>query len=775
MGISFRARLLLLLSGLVALSLGVVILAIFWATESSVQRNIDRELGVSERVFLQLLEQRETQLSQSAGVLADDFGFRQAVASADENTILSALVNHAQRIEADLITLLAPDGRVVVSTHDIENASALLTLGQGHSNADFGMTVIEDEIYQLVAVPVRAPHLIGFVVLGFVIDEQLAQALQQVTNTQISFVANRGANDIIVVSSSPSLIRAGIDQAVADEPRLYDWLASADLRGNWIDLLNDEGTAEPLDTQLHVLLSASVQEASQPFAPLQRQLLIVAVLTLLATIAVALLTGRQVVKPVRMLADAAKRIARGRYSEPVTYTATDELGQLASSFNQMQSAIAERETQISYQSNHDLLTDLPNQRYLTRYSDELLSQQAPFGLLILNLDNFKQLNDMFGQTICDELLVILAQRLRELGSSTLWPARLHGDEFVLVIKGDESDIHARVAAILDTVTPPLKLNGLSYTISVSAGLAHFPGAGEQLDDLLRRAQFARIQARGESKAFGVYQLGEDEPHMRKLAVSAALADAIADDGLSLVYQPQICRKTQSVCGAEALVRWHHPTLGFISPMEFIPLAEQSGEIHQITHWVLARSIAQLATWHVNNPQLRMSVNLSAADLTEQALPEFILQQLQKQQVAANALTVEVTESAVMADPVVAVRLLDALRAAGVAVAIDDYGTGYSSLAQLRKLPADELKIDRAFVMELDNNQQDQTIVASTIELAHNLGMHVVAEGVETASVWAALADRHCDILQGYYISRPMSASDFQTWLSEFNYHTLSPE
>ncbi|MCC5878840.1 MAG: EAL domain-containing protein [Idiomarina sp.] len=774
-GISFRARLLLLLSGLVALALGVVILAIFLATESSVKRNIDRELGVSERVFLQLLEQRENQLTQAATVLADDFGFRQAVASADENTILSALVNHAQRIEADLITQLSPNGSVIVSTHDITNADALLDLGQGHNNAAFGMTVVENELYQLVAVPVRAPHLIGFVVLGFVINDALAVELQQITNTQISFVAHRPGADVIVVSSSQGLVDDGLRQAVEDEPSLYHWLASIGLRGQWIDLLRETDNQPGTEMQLHVLLTASIKEASEPFAPLQRHLLVVALLTMFATMLLALLTGRQVVKPVRMLADAAQRIGGGQYDQPVHYNSRDELGQLATSFNQMQSAISQREQQISYQSNHDLLTDLPNQRYLAHYTDALINQTSPFGLLILNLNNFTQLNDMFGQTICNQLLVILAQRLQNMASDSFWPARVHGDEFVVVLNGDIEPSIAQIDGILAAMSPPLKLNGLSYTISLSAGLAHYPGTAQDLDTLIRRAQFARIQARGEGKAYGVYQPGEDEPHMRKLAVSAALSEAIANEQLSLVYQPQIYRNSRSVGGAEALVRWHHPTLGFISPMEFIPLAEQSGEIHQITHWVLARAIEQLVQWRASNSDLRMSVNLSAADLSDAGLPEFILQLLDSQQVPPAALLVEVTESAMMSDPVVAVRLLETLRSRGVGVAVDDYGTGYSSLAQLRGLPADELKIDRAFVTELDNNKQDQTIVASTIELAHNLGMKVVAEGVETAGVWQALAERNCDILQGYYISRPMPAGDFANWLAEFNYSDYSPE
>ncbi|MCC5855874.1 MAG: EAL domain-containing protein [Idiomarina sp.] len=774
-GISFRARLLLLLSGLVAVSLGIVIFAILWATNTSVQSNIDRELGVSERVFLQLLELRETQLTQSAAVLADDFGFRQAVASADENTILSALVNHGQRMEADLITLLSPTGEVIVSTHEIDEPDALLRLGQGRSDADFGMIVVEGEIYQLVAVPVRAPHLIALVLLGFVVDNQLASELQQLTNTQISFVASMSGEGMLVVTSSESLTKAGLYEAVLAEPELTRWLKETELRGKWIDLLAGSYDQLSPNAQLRVLLSASVPEASAPFTPLRKQLVVVSLFTLIATILVALITGRQVVEPVRMLADAAKRIARGRYDTHVEYGSKDELGQLATSFNQMQVAISGREQRISHQSDHDLLTDLPNRRYLGRFVGDLFEKGEPFGLLILNLDNFKQLNDMFGQTICDQLLIVLAKRLQELASLDLWPARLHGDEFVMVLRGNEQRTVQSIPQILSITNTPLRLDGLSYNIHLSAGIAHYPHSGEDLDTLLRRAQFARIQARGERKDFGVYQAGEDEPHMRKLAVSAALADAVADNGLSVVYQPQISLEKQAVSGVEALIRWQHPQLGFISPVEFIPLAEQSGEISLITHWILARTIEQLAEWRRKDFDIALSVNLSAADLVDSDLAEHIFALLEHHQVPFEALTVEVTESAVMQDPVVAVQLLEALRVRGIGVAIDDYGTGYSSLSQLRKLPADELKIDRAFVMELDTNKDDQTIVSSTIDLAHRLGLKVVAEGVETAEVWHELAVHQCDVLQGYYISKPMTAVDLESWLSTFEYSKFSPE
>ncbi|RTE87439.1 MULTISPECIES: bifunctional diguanylate cyclase/phosphodiesterase [Gammaproteobacteria] len=773
--ISFRAKLLLFISGLVVASLSVVIVAIVLTTNSTVNRNIDRELGVAERVFTQLLEIRESQLNQSATVLADDFGFRQAVATGDENTILSVLVNHGQRVAADLITLISPSGEIVVSTHEIAAPETLMTMSTTDRETDFGLIVAEGEIYQLVVVPVRAPHLIGYVVLGFVVDDSLATQLYQLTNTQITFVARFEEREPIVVSSSSQLMESGFSAAVATESQVHNFLSENELRGNWITLEGSQTLEGIQKKDLSVLISASVKEAAAPFSALRSNLIAIALVTLTLSTLLAMLIGNQVVEPVRMLANVAKRIAGGRYDQRVEVSKQDEIGQLANSFNKMQSAISEREARISHQSFHDLLTDLPNRRFLNEKIDENIQKNNGFVIAVLNLDNFSRLNDMFGQTICDQLLVRLAERLKNQCEDLMWPSHLHGDEFVVLIPEENYQGVEQIRDMLAFFNQPYDLEQVTYNLQVSAGIVQYPQGGEDIDILLRRAQFARLRARENKSSIGVFELGDDEPHMRKLQVAAALRDITESGQLSLAYQPQLDIQSKKIHGVEALIRWIHPELGFVSPVEFIPLAEQSGDITRISYWVIHEAARQVAQWAEKGHHLNISINLSAADLIDEGLIEHIMSCVNQYKLKAENFTFEVTESLVMVDPERSIQRLNALKQAGMGVAIDDYGTGYSSLSQMRSLPADELKVDRAFVMEIDTNQDDQTIVQSTIDLAHRLNMRVVAEGVEEQSGWAQLGKFNCDILQGYYIAKPMKGEDFTSWLEAFDYDQIAPK
>jgi len=282
--------------------------------------------------------------------------------------------------------------------------------------------------------------------------------------------------------------------------------------------------------------------------------------------------------------------------------------------------------------------------------------------------------------------------------------------------------------------------------------------------LVRLAQFARSKAKQEKRTYARYEDGEDKPYLRTLAISAAIPTAIEEQRFSLAYQPQIDSDSGSATSVEVLIRWQDKTLGFVSPAEFIPLAEQSGHIFAITRWVLVESLKQIAQWQSLHPGLQLSVNLSASDLAESHLLDVVFGALAEAKVAATLLTVEVTESAVVNEPEKSMAQLTKLRAAGVKVAIDDYGTGYSSLAQLRDMPATELKIDRSFIMNLAEQVGDQTIVQSTIQMAHQLGLKVVAEGVEDEVTAALLRRYQCDVLQGYFYSKPLAAEDLAEWL-----------
>lgn len=768
MVVNFRTRLLLLIAGGIGVALCVVVIAIVLATRQSVSLHTERELQVSERVLGQLINYRDEQLRQSAYVLADDFGFRQALASDDEETIISALTNHAQRLNADLVMLLNPQKETLLASHTLSPGERAIfdayieAEAAAQAATDGAIILAEDDAFQVVWVPVRAPHLLGWLTLGFAVDRDLAEQLQQLTNSYVHFVIGRESQQPRVISSASERVQLELEQALLTD-QLDEFLSHEEKQARWISVI-----ATPTDTadsSIAVLLTANIGSAAQPFNDLRTQLLVIVIVTLLVTVVVTLVASRRFVEPLSALARVADAIARGQYKQKIPFIGGDEVGTLAHALDSMQSAIEEREQEIWFQSQHDVLTGLANQRAFHEYAHHRLQTKAPWSLIVVNLDNFRRLNEMFGRSICDELLQQFAQRLERLCADKFFLARLQGDEFVLIYDGNLDHAEVELKNVLAAAQENIVMQQVSYSLALSAGMVEAPRHTEERDELVRLAQFARSKAKQEKRTYARYEDGEDKPYLRTLAISAAIPTAIEEQRFSLAYQPQIDSASGAAVSVEVLIRWQDKTLGFVSPAEFIPLAEQSGHIFAITRWVLVASLKQIAQWQSIHPGLQLSVNLSASDLAESHLLDVVFGALAEAKVAATLLTVEVTESAVVNEPEKAMAQLTKLRAAGVKVAIDDYGTGYSSLAQLRDMPATELKIDRSFIMNLAEQVGDQTIVQSTIQMAHQLGLKVVAEGVEDEATAVLLRRYQCDVLQGYFYSKPLAADDLVQWLN----------
>ena len=318
----------------------------------------------------------------------------------------------------------------------------------------------------------------------------------------------------------------------------------------------------------------------------------------------------------------------------------------------------------------------------------------------------------------------------------------------------------RIAQALDR---PVILEGHPFEVGASIGVALAPEHGEDATTLLRRADVAMYTAKNASDPYAVYQPDQDQHSPRRLALIGELRQAIADGQLLLHYQPKVDLGSGCFGGVETLVRWQHPTHGMIPPDQFIPLAEHTGLIKPLTHWVLDAALRQCRAWHDEGLDLRVAVNLSARLLTDPGVVDLITELLHARGVEARWLEIEITESAVMADPVGALTILTRLHDMGIRLSIDDFGTGYSSLSYLKRLPVDEIKIDKSFVLEMPTNGDDETIARSIIDLGHNLGLRVVAEGVEDDATWAQLATMGRDVAQGYFISRPIPAPELTRW------------
>ena len=427
------------------------------------------------------------------------------------------------------------------------------------------------------------------------------------------------------------------------------------------------------------------------------------------------------------------------------------------------------ERQAMRGTTYDALTELPNRILLIDRLGQAINtaslERSKITILVLDINRFKDINDTLGHNTGDRVLKQIANRLRKIIPEANTVARLGGDKFGIILTkcGTQEDATKVVHKITEALHAPLKLEGVRLDIDASLGVTLYPEHGRDAHTLLERADVAMYQAKQKHREFIIYTTALDRCNTRRLTLMGELREAIVNNELVAYYQPKVDIKTGIIKELEALVRWKHKVHGLIPPDDFIPMAEQTGLIKLLTPWILHESLMQCAKWNNEGFELRIAVNLSTSDLLDVGFPETIIRALNAHNVSPEKLLLEITESAVMLDANRALEVLTSLSNLGVRLSVDDFGTGYSSLSYLSKLPVSELKIDKSFVMNMRNNSNDALIVQATIDLGHNLGLEVVAEGVETASILSLLQPLGCDAVQGYYFTKPLCAQEFNTW------------
>lgn len=435
------------------------------------------------------------------------------------------------------------------------------------------------------------------------------------------------------------------------------------------------------------------------------------------------------------------------------------------------------EQELQHQALYDALTDLPNRTLFQETLQQLLQstrrEDSSCALLLLDLDGFKELNDTFGHELGDHVLQQLARRLQATSRASDLVARLGGDEFaVLLPRTDAANTVHVVEKIHAALRIPVEVDDQHLAIDGSIGIALYPEDGQDATTLLRHADVAMYAAKRTRSAYMLYDAEQDRESKRRLALSQTLRDAIETQQFILHYQPKVDLRSGVICGAEALIRWQHPQFGLVSPDDFIPIAEQSSLITPLTRWIFAEALGQVRRWQELGLDLQVAVNLSARSLHDHHVVEMIAEALQHAEARPAWLIIEITESQIMVDPAHALHALKRLQAMGVTVAIDDFGTGYSSLAYLDTLPAKELKIDHSFILDMDTNLGHRRIVEATINLAHDLQLQTVAEGVETQRTLDLLESLGCDTVQGYHISRPIPGDALAEWIRS-SIHSMS--
>jgi diguanylate cyclase (GGDEF)-like protein len=770
-----RTRIILFFVVLLTLVQGAAFLLVNAANSRNAQGIIDEELMTGERIFRRSIEHNRARLTQSAMVLASDFAFREAIATSDARTIESALKNHGARIRADLMQLIAPDGRVVADTLRAVDAATrfaypdLVERAQRSGEAS-SIVVIDGRPHQLVVVPVNAPLPIAWVAVGFVVDDALAHDLENLTALDVSFATQDERDRWHVLASTLSTDNR--EALVARLPQRP--LVGASGRAMHVDGGEFQSRVVVLaadgSERVVAVLQRSLSDALSRFNHLRALLIGLAVLSLVASIAGSFFIARSITRPLNRLAQSAARIRKGDYSGELDIEGSDEIGALAASFNHMREGIATHEREILRLAYEDQLTRLPNRAL---FNDRL--QQAvhvarrsgsPLTVMIMDLDRFKHINDTLGHAVGDDVLREVGARLRGVLRESDTVARLGGDEFgALLTTGSDERIVDVVRKILRCMERPIECDGHSLDVGASIGIARYPEHGDNPGTLIRHADIAMYLAKSANSEFAFYDPERDGTKQEQLSLLGELRRALERNELRVHYQPKVDLRTGRTKGVEALVRWHHPVRGLVPPAEFMPFAERTGFVRTVTRFVLETALRRCGQWLAQGIRLQVSVNISVRDLQDPELPDTIGRLLAMCGVPAELVCLEITESSFMENPQRAVHTLGLLHALGVRLSIDDFGTGFSSLAYLRKLRVHEMKIDRTFIAAMEDGN-DMVIVRSTIDLAHNLGLRVVAEGIEDERSLARLRAMGCDEAQGYFMSRPLPEEKLLEWLRE---------
>lgn len=766
---SFQARVASVLILLLLVVIGALYFSVKAATSDAVRGQAKAQLDVGARVFERLLDVRGRRLADGVQLLAADFGFRDAVASGDSATMRSVLLNHGKRINASDMILLSMDGTVLASTLDDVPEGSTFRYDQAlrdtrRNRQAMLMVPLQGMPHLLVEAPVLAPLPIARVVMGLRMDTAFAEELRSLSNLEVSFLAIDRQQPGELVSTQPQVLRDSIVNLMLGEGRRHGVSTTEHLDHSFLS--QSLVLANTANGQVLALLQSPLDAAMQAFVPLDEKILGIALIALIASLIGALLLARGVSRPVQALAQAAERIGQGDYHTPVALERSDELGRLALAVNSMQSGIAEREQQLAHNALHDRLTGLPNRALAMERLGSAIALNRPIAVICLGIDNLRVANETAGPDAVDQLLLTVSRRLEAVLRPGDTLAHLIADEFLLLLEGAGSDEAVGMADKLQQLLlRPQRINGHDLALDCRLGIAAYPADGDSAHTLFERAAIAMKDAAQMPGRLQIYEQGRDLAHRRQITLIRDLRHAPNQGQLLLHYQPKLDIRQGHVRQAEALLRWQHPQYGMVSPAEFIPLAERSGSIQLLTQWVIEEGIRQLCEWNRRGLFLQLSLNISADDLLGDELAHRVSALLRRYNLPAEQLLFEITESAVMREPEKALKVLHLLRDCGISLSVDDFGTGYSSLAHLKRLPVQELKIDQSFVRNLDETSEDAVIVRSTIEMSHNLGLKVVAEGVEYAHSLRLLERWQCDTAQGYLISRPLSADAFEAWVA----------
>ena len=768
---SFQARISLFLALLLLLVIGAVYFAVKAVTITVASDQAQEQLKTGTRVFERFMDLRWRRIQYGLNWLTNDSDFREATIKGSPSLIEHALQEFEASLHGSELFVLDLDGNIITSTlkglpagQAFPYAKALRLARRNTQTMVIG--ILAGRPYMLVQGVVLGPLPVVRVVSGMPMDDVFAHELSSLSNLEVSFMTVKPGESGILSSTQPDFMSASIIEFVQEHTPgstiHFSEFHGRRFLGQMLQLAN---SGDPGNGQVMAVLQSPLDQTMQAFDSLDRKFLWISLGALLASLLGALWLARAVSRPVSLLAEAAQRIGRGNYETPVELTRRDELGFLAKAINAMQSGIAVREQQLAHNALHDPLTGLPNRALAMERLGSAISARRGVVLIYLGIENYRVINESFGpeggERIMRESARVMLDALRERDTA----ARITGNEFLLLLESTQVDVGVALADRLYALLKrPLSIDGHEVLLEVCMGIAIYPLNGQSAEELISRAAIACRDAAALPGYLQVYQQDRDLAHQRQIQLIRDLRSAASDGQLQLYYQPKMDIRSGHVRQAEALLRWQHPELGMVSPAEFIPLAERTGSMFLLTGWVIEEGIRQLSAWNRKGLHMQLSLNISAEDLHGENLLMTVERLLKRYQLSAEQLIFEITESTAMRDPEHSLNVLEKLRDGGISLSVDDFGTGYSSLAHLKRLPVQELKIDQSFIRNLDETSEDAVIVRSTIEMSHNLGLKVVAEGVEFEPSLKLLRQWKCDTAQGHLISKPLNAMAFEMWM-----------
>ena len=690
-----------------------------------------------------------------------------SAAASSRGDLEDILLNHARRASSPVAAVFDTGGEFLAGIGDGRSLLTRDVLAYYASGADAAdpyqsIAYIDGEPYQTVSVPFRdpvsAPVPSAWVMLGFPVDAALAREISALTRLDSTFVRfGLGRTEPFATTVDPEWQNAALSG-------LHLGDSSTDAGSVWgAEFITQLRPFLSEDEGLYVAIQLPMMEAMQSYYTLRDTLLLITGIALVATITAAIWLSRKVTRPIERLVEAARRMSEGIYSQPIRIDSDDEFAVLATGFNSMQEAIANRERDIVHMAHHDSLSGLPSREIVVAELRDAIGETDELAVINFVLHRFDELASSLGHRTADRLIQLVAGRLRDELEEGHLLGHLNHQEFVLVLPGaGRAEAERRVQELQTMLRAGLAVGNANISLQIRSGVALYPEHGVNASELLRCAGIARGKSSHRQGSIGIYTPGQEERSLESIQIVGDFSRGLQNRELWVEYQPKLECSSLELIGAEALVRWDHPKLGRLPPDKFVAAIEQAGGISQLTRWVIAEAASTLANWHARDLMAAMAVNISADDLVDDYLPPYLSQICAEYSIEPGMLTLEVTESQIMHDVESSLAVLARIREMGFRVAIDDFGTGHSALAQLKRLPVDELKIDKSFVLNI-HDQRDEAVVRTAIELAHKFGLTAVAEGVEDEEGLVRLQQLGCETVQGFYFSRPLPAADFVAW------------